>query len=222
MPKPCLYYSAMAGRGELTRLIAAVGGLEIEEKAWLPDRAPFVSPGTWPCLEHGELRISQNTAIECYIASIAPYYKDLTPEQQAVDNLFCCIKDDMYKEYMNAYMAMSADESRKLTFSADLAATADRWFLVIEDRLPSGGFINGLDFPTVSDLAVLNIAMAFMPFVAFQDLAGYDVSAKWPHLMRHADRVAIYPSVKAYLDKSTTIHANPYGLPQVRPESDLV
>merc|ERR1719379_3221593 len=77
--KPCLYYFNFAGRAELIRLSAAVGGLELEEIELRPDEPDN------PCLEHGEERIEDCGEIEKYIASIAPAFAVLTPEERSID-----------------------------------------------------------------------------------------------------------------------------------------
>merc|ERR1712008_301641 len=42
----------------------------------------------------------------------------------------------------------------------------DRWFPLMEASIPAEGFINGMGFPTVADLVVLNIKTGYMPFGA--------------------------------------------------------
>merc|ERR1719487_779633 len=62
----------------------------------------------------------------------------------------------------------------------------------------------------MADLAVLNIAKAFMPFGAMNLLSGYDPAAKYPQFAAHVERVAQHVSVKAYLDKSSSsMNADP-------------
>jgi len=211
-PRPCLYYYPFAGRGELVRLIAAVGGVEIDEKADLPDRAPFGSPGGWPCLEHGSLKISQSFVIESYIARIAPRFKDVTPAQRAEDAMFCKIKEELHVGYREMLSIMMADESKKAEGVEDITALGDKWFPIIEGRLPAEGFINGLAFPTVADLAMLNVARGFMPFGAAYLLGGYNVCARFPKFAAHVNRVAAHPAVQAYLSKSISMEDDPLGL----------
>jgi len=66
--KPTLNYFSICGRGELARLIAAAGEVEIEDKTWSPAfgedgnwRPGYKAigeacgfPGTMPILEHGD------------------------------------------------------------------------------------------------------------------------------------------------------------------------
>ena len=78
MSAPNLVYPPMAARGELIRMLAALGGLELTETS-VPmggaDPAMLAacgSPSGLPILVHGDLHLSQSLAIESYISSIAP------------------------------------------------------------------------------------------------------------------------------------------------------
>jgi len=57
-----MYYYLVAGRGELIRLIAAAGGLDLAEGK--PDegvdRAAYGSPSGLPLLQHGAVKLSQS------------------------------------------------------------------------------------------------------------------------------------------------------------------
>lgn len=218
--KPCLYYFPFAGRAELTRLIAAIGGLEIDEKAELEDCAPFGSTGSLPCFQHGPLMLSQSFAIEMYVASITPLFANLTPAQRAIDNMFCRIKEDAYKGLSDLMMGLTTDimsnEREMAIILANIGKVGDEWFTLVEEKLPVEGFVQGLRFPTVADLAVLNMQKAFMPFGAMCTIGGYDTSAKFPKFAAHVARIAEYPPVKVYLESSTTMYADPFFLDSIR------
>merc|ERR1712194_934108 len=91
--KPRLLYFPIGGRGELIRLIAAAGGLEISDEAVGPDAGKEFF-GALPILVHGDMRICQSQAMESYVAALAPKYKSLTPQQRAVDDMYAGIKED--------------------------------------------------------------------------------------------------------------------------------
>merc|ERR1712139_601695 len=78
--------------------------------------------------------------------------------------------------------------------------------------MPSSGFILGLADPTMADLVIINLRDAFMPFGAMKKLTSQDPGTKYPKFKAHAERVAAHPSVKAYLDKSTSMAGNPFGI----------
>merc|ERR1719454_2472155 len=97
------------------------------------------------------------------------------------------------------------------TAITEITTVADKWFGVLEERLPSDGFVLGLALPTAADVAVLNIVKAYVPFGAAYALAHYDACAKWPKLGAHVDRVAKYPTLEAYLQSSETMQADPFN-----------
>lgn len=217
---PCLHYFSFAGRGELTRLIAAAGGLEIDEEADNEDKFSFGSPGSLPTLAHGRLKIAQSFAIESYIASISPAFTMLEPTQRAIDGMFCKIKEDVLRGLSDILQVIAATESeQKATAAAkaapEIEAICDKWLPVLNARLPDNGFINALDMPTPADLAVYNIVESFMPFKAAYRIGGYDVAGKFPKLAAHALRVAEQPAVKGFLEKSTSTAADPFGLTEL-------
>lgn len=95
----CMTYAwPIAGRAELARLIAAAGGLTLHESAELPageSKSEYLSPSGTPLLKHGDLKMSQSGAIEAYLASIAPNFSGLTPQQRAIDGMYAGIKEEM-------------------------------------------------------------------------------------------------------------------------------
>merc|ERR1712106_1275935 len=83
-------YGPIVGRAELVRLIAAAGGLTLHES-----KSEYLSPSGTPLLKHGDLKLSQSGAIEAYLASIAPKFSGLTPQQRAIDSMYAGIKEEM-------------------------------------------------------------------------------------------------------------------------------
>ena len=111
-----LYYFPAGGRAELSRTIAAAGGVEIIEGG-VPgegvDKAEYGSPSGIPLLQHGALKMSQSTAIENYLSLLA--FPDLAPQQRAVDAQFCSIKEDVmagtYKVFFNPEMKENPEKA---------------------------------------------------------------------------------------------------------------
>ncbi len=80
LTKPILNYFSICGRGELARLIAAAGEVEIIDKTWAPAfgedgnwRPGYKAigeargfPGTMPILEQGDFAIFQVSICWCY------------------------------------------------------------------------------------------------------------------------------------------------------------
>jgi len=219
--EPHLIYAPIAGRAELARLIAAAGGITITESANMANfgspeiqetgesKTNYMSPSGMPLLQHGDLKISQSGAIEAYLASIAPRYKDLTPQQRAVDHMFIGIKEELLLNGAKAVFTTLKEDKDKAI--ADVSALFDKWFAVFEDQIPAEGFIHGLPFPTPADLALLNITIAYMPFGCARKLAEYDFG-KWKKVVALCDRVKADENVTKYLSGSTYTDANPFGM----------
>lgn len=219
--KPTLNYFAICGRGELARLVAAAGEVEIEDKAWAPAfgedggwRPGYKAigesrgfPGTMPVLEQGDFAIFQSHAVENYLASIAPKFKDLTPQQRAKDLMFALIKGDINVPTENVLF-------KKIT-PEELKPTMEKYYSIIESQLPDEGYVNGLDFPTVADLAVVVIAKGCMPFQAASQMAGCAFDpVKYPKMERVAAAAMAYPPVAKFLETSEhkTLKADPFNI----------
>lgn len=219
---PKLIYAPLAGRAELARLIAAAGQLKIDDQQNMANfgkptleetgesKKNFVSPSGMPLLQHGDLKISQSGAIETYLAAIAPRYKALTAQQRGVDNMYQGIKEELLMNCAKAIFTTkktSEEQAKK-----DVNELLDKWLGIFEEQLPASGFINGLEFPTAADLALLNITKpGFMPFGAAAKMAGYDFG-KWSKVKALCDKAAADAGVAEYLKTSTTMAANPMGL----------
>lgn len=218
--KPTLNYFSICGRGELARLICAVGEVEFEDKTWAPafDETggwrqgyqaignAFGFPGTMPILEHGDLKLFQTAAIEGYLVSISPKFASLTPAQKAKDAMFGQIKADINGSTESLLFKKIQPE--------DLPPIAEKWYGVIEGLLPDTGFVNGLAFPTVADLAVLVIAKGCMPFQAALAVASWAWAGKYPKIERIAKETAAFPAVATFLAASEhkTLKADPFGI----------
>lgn len=221
MGTPQLIYAPIAGRAELIRLIAAAGNLPITELSNMANfgkptisetgesKRDYVSPSGMPLLNHGDLKLSQSGAIETYVAAIAPRYKGLTVQQRAVDNMYQGIKEELLFNCAKAIFTTQKTDKDKA--KQDVKELFDKWFAIFEEKVPATGFIHGLGFPTPADLALLNIAVGFMPFGAARKLAdGYDLD-KWAKVKALCDRCAADPGVAEYLKSSEYTAANPMG-----------
>jgi len=219
MSKPIINYFSICGRGELSRLICAAGEVEFEDKAWAPAFEDggwrqgyqkigngFGFPGTLPVLEHGDLKLFETTAIEGYLTALSPKYANLTPAQKGKDLMFQCIKADLNVPTENLLF-------KKIT-AEELLPILEKWYPMIEGLLPESGFINGLDFPTPADLAVMVIAGGCMPFQAAPAAAGFKFIGKYPKMDRIAKACMAYPKVAEFLASSEhkTLKADPFGI----------
>jgi len=232
MSKPTINYFSICGRGELARLICAAGELEFEDKAYAPAfdesggwRQGYQSigtahgfPGTMPILEHGSYNLCQTTAIESYLASVAPKFAGLTPAQKGTDLMFQVFKADINVPTENLLF-------KKIT-ADDLKPIIEKMYATLEGMLPDAGFINGLSFPTAADLAILVITKGCMPFQAAPTMAECSFlknAAKYPKMDRIAKAAAAYEPVAAYLKASEhqTLKADPFGIMPAEFKDDL-
>jgi len=146
-------------------------------------KSDYLSPSGVPLLKHDDLKMSQSGAIEAYVSSISPKFSGLSNRQKAVDAMYCGIKEEILFNCAKAIFTTKSVE--------DVTKLLDKWVPLLEQNVPAHGFINGLAFPTVADLAVLNITTGFMPFGAAMKMAGFDTTlAKYPKVKALKTRTA--------------------------------
>jgi hypothetical protein len=198
-----LVYFPIAGRGELIRLIAKVGGAQgFSESAEMPEgitKAECGSPSSTPILIDGDLKMNESTAIEFYVASVAPKYANLTPKQRAKDAQFCSIKESCLGLFAKH---LFGDKDKDA-----IQAVANKYFPIIEGILPDSGFVNRLDYPTVADLAIVNICEGYMPFGATFKCGEIDLVKLYPKLVAHSERTKAVADVAKALSESTSLKA---------------
>merc|ERR1712217_950286 len=136
--------------------MANLGKTEIAETG--ESKRNYLSPSGMPLLSHGDLKLSQSGAIEGYLASIAPRYKGLTPQQRAVDQMYCGIKEELL--FNCAKAVFTTRKTAEAQAKQDVTALLEKWFPIFEEQLPDSGFILGLPFPTPADLVFINITTA--------------------------------------------------------------
>jgi glutathione S-transferase len=209
---PHMTYFPLAGRGELIRLIAAAGGLELTESTEMAageTKDMYCTPSGLPVLRHGDLRMSQSGAIENYVAALAPKFRGLTLQQRAVDQMYAGIKEELLANCAKAIFTTRKSDPAKAT--EDVTALLDKWLAIFEAKVPTEGFVLGLPFPTVADLSLLNITTGYMPFGAATKHAGYSFD-KFPKVLALCDRTAKADGVKGYIAASATASANPFNM----------
>lgn len=210
--KPVLHYFDISGRGELTKLIAAVGGVEIEvveypfkaNGASVADKAKagaMESEHTkaakemgmegcgLPILVHGSLKINQSMAVQDYMVSISPNYPPVNPMQKA--------KDDMFEGAFEDAMGLGAGIVLSGYDGTLMVPFMEKTLTHLTKYIPAEGFVNGFDAPTKADLIVLLFTQALIPFKAV--LGDYDF-AKFPEAKALGERAAAFPAVAAWLE----------------------
>jgi hypothetical protein len=215
--KPVFYYFPFAGRGELTKLIAAAGGLQLEIGELPADRkalcAEHGAPGTGlPLLKHGTMKISQSQAIQNYVASIAPKFLNIPAKARGIDMMWGADLEDFFHDIaktgvFGALMGGDASALKK----DELKAAMEKWFGVFEKLAPEEGFVTGGKNPSPADcVVVLLYSDTAFPFSKLGPLCGFD-KEKYPKLKGVAERAAGAKGLKEYLESSESIKGSPGG-----------
>jgi hypothetical protein len=138
---------------------------------------------------------------------IAHRYAKLTPAHRSNDLRFSGIKDDLMSEIAKQLFGDKDPEKIKEAFK--------KWFTIIEGLVPADGFVNGQAFPTLADFCCVLMVEGQTPYVGGGNLAGLTKGgiADYPKFSALVDRIKAVPEVAAYLEKSTTMAGNPFGLP---------
>jgi len=216
MSKPVMHYFDISGRGELAKLIAAVGGLEIDVVEYAFDLAnpeadykkAAVELGMPKCglpiVVHDDLKISQSSSVQSYFASIGPNYPKVNPQQQAVDDMFAGVFEDVMGA--GAAVLLAGAPPQKCGDALDKALP------VLCNYIKDDGFINGFDAPTCADLCIFILVEGLIPFGAAtsQIEGGYDWN-KFSKAKALSDRVKDHPAVAAWLTNKDCMLKNPPG-----------
>ena len=213
--KPSLTYFGIAGRGEVARLYAAVGGVDIVDSTYTDGYKTKTPIGYLPALLHPEAGLFPNCtfafgclqeslAVERYIANLSPKFAALSFQERAVDDMIAQIKEDLIQ------VEPATTTTNKSAAAAIVAPLYDRYLAVLEKDgyVPATGFINGKAFPTGADLALLVFVKSGFPYGKALKNAGYDIANKFPKVEALAVRTMQYPLVDTYLAHSKTFYAN--------------
>jgi len=216
---PVMHYFPFAGRGELTRLIAAAGELKLGEVTVggeAADRKELCAScgcvGTGlPVLTHGDLKMCQSGAIQNYIALIGPKFADLSAGARAVDMMWCAHLEDFIGDASKSgifglLMAGNKDGFKKEA----LNETLTKYFDLFERLCPAEGFVNKQEFPTCADCVAVYFYEAAAPVTHFYKHGEFDNSA-YPKLKALSERAVASPLLKAYVASSTTLKFDPFS-----------
>ena len=107
---------------------------------------------------------------------------------------------------------MFGDEEKKAKVKEELTPILDKVYGIVEGLCPDEGFVNGLDFPTKADLAILNMIKGYMPYGWGIEATEYDFPSKHPKMWRIATSAAAAEGVKEYLESDeATLETNPFA-----------
>jgi len=214
MSKPVLHYFDVSGRGELSKLIAAVGGVELDFVEY-----PFQANGAsaadklkagkmetahtkaatemgmdgcgLPILVHGDLKIYQSNAVQDYMVSISTNYPKVTPGEKAVDDMFQGALEDM--------MGLAAGVILSGGDPASVPVYMTKTLTHLSKYIKGDGFVHGHAAPTKADLVILILTQALVPFNATLGEGAAECYGKFPAAVKLGERTAAFPAVAAWL-----------------------
>lgn len=214
---PELIYFELQGRGELTRLAFAAGGVDfidtrIREADWPALKAdPASVPGKlfreMPCIQHGEKLIAQSRATAVYAAELGIWAQGRlgsNPTEVAINGATEMMVLGAHADVLKAMVkCFFGDEESKAKGKEALPGVASASMSGLEralERKTSGGpFFFSESGPTLADLACYNIIHSPMPGLkaCSIDLEPY------PKVCACADAVAKDPAVAGYLRRAS-------------------
>lgn len=197
-----LHYFPIAGRGELSKLIAVVGQVDVEVETYDLDLSNpeadykqkakelgFEGSGL-PLLQHREFVLNQSGAIQDYLVGLGN--SRLTLQQKAIDDMFSHTLEDAITAAVKVVFQVNPPDT--------LEPVLNKLLTHLQHYMPETGFVHGLHKPTKSDLSVLVLLEAKMPFGVALEMANCSISENFPIVKRLVEEVKAYPAVRKYLD----------------------
>uniref|UniRef100_A0A7S0QVY7 GST N-terminal domain-containing protein n=1 Tax=Pyramimonas obovata TaxID=1411642 RepID=A0A7S0QVY7_9CHLO len=213
-PKPTLHYFDVNGRGEVCKLVAAAGGLEIDIKEY-----PFVANGAsaadklkagavvsehtkaatemgmdgcgLPIVVHGDFKIYQSFACQNYLAAIAPNYPKVTPAQAAID--------DMFQGALEDCMGLAAGVILSGGDGSLVPKIMTKVLTHLTKHIPDSGFVHGYSAPTLADICILVLTQALIPFGATLGEGAAACYGQFPKAVALGERTAAFPPIAKWL-----------------------
>jgi len=212
--KPTLHYFDVNGRGEVSKIVAAIGGLDIDIKEY-----PFVANGAseadkqkagkvesehtkaatemgmdgcgLPIIVHGDLKVNQSFACANYFAGIGPKYPKVTPQQKVIDDMFQGALEDAMGVFAGIILS---------GYDGALAPKVMTKVLThLSKYIPDEGFTHGHTAPTIADVCILVLTQGLVPFGAVLGDGAAEVYGKFPKAVKLGERVAAFPAVAKWL-----------------------
>merc|ERR1712046_105755 len=214
--KPTLHYFDVSGRGELSKLIAAVGGVEIDVVEY-----PFEANGAsvadklkagkmesahtkaatemgmdgcgLPIVVHGDLKFNQSAAVQDYFVGLGQQknYPKVTPQQKAVDDMFEGALEDM--------MGLAAGVILSGGDAANVPVYMAKTLTHLSKYIKGDGFVHGHPAPSKADLVILILTQALIPFGATLGEGAAECYGKFPEAVALGERAAAFPAVATWL-----------------------
>ena len=202
-----LHYFPIAGRGELIKLIALVGGLHLNVKQYPLDfsnpNASYKKIATQlgfegfglPLLEDGEFVINQSGAIQDYLANISPHFPQLTPKEKAIDDIFSFTLEEAISGAAKVVFKVEKPETLKPLLI--------RLLTLLDNYIPETGFVLAKTQPTKADLSLFIIFEAYLPFLAAKEMLvngdDLDLNTLYPKITNLVNKVSLFKPIATYL-----------------------
>ena len=195
------YFDFHGGRGEVTRLIMAIGGIEFEDNRiavpdWpaVRDQAPFRA---LPVLHIDGEAIAQSNAMNRYLGKLAGLYPDDPLEALRCDEVCDAVEDILTKVVVTFGMK---DEDEKKSAREALAEGPIRLFLeTLQAKLERGGDYYVENRVTIADIKVF-VWIRSLRAGILDYIPGDIVESVAPKLAAHCDRVAAHPGIQAWYE----------------------
>eukprot|EP00890_Picochlorum_soloecismus_P004668 jgi/Picsp_1/5201/NSC_02564-R1_glutathione s-transferase len=203
--KPVLYYFDIRGRGEPVRLAMAALSVELEEKVVdYPNMKANLEE--YPCAQcprfvDEDVDMVQSNAIMRHIARKYDLYGTSLVQKAAVDMVIDTVEALKLKHWTLIYVDEVSDEAKKNVWDAhfDPQSVNGRnggahmgYVKNMIQKYGSEGFAAGDSF-TVADILVFDM------FDIFKRIYGDVLSATYPELQYHWDKIAQMPGIREYM-----------------------
>lgn len=212
--KPTLHYFDVNGRGEVSKMVAAVGGLDIDIVEY-----PFQANGAsaadklkagklesehtkaatamgmdgcgLPIIVHGDVKINQSFACANYFANLGPKYPKVTPGQRAID--------DMFQGALEDCMGLAAGVILSGGDGSLVPKVMSKVLTHLTRYIPDEGFVHGYDTPTIADICILVLTQALIPFGATLGEGAAACYGQFPKAVALGNRTAEFPAIAEWL-----------------------
>lgn len=195
------YFDFHGGRGEVTRLIMAIGGIDFEDNRipvadWpgVREQAPFHA---LPVLHVDGEAISQSNAMNRYLGRLAGLYPEDPLEALRCDEVCDAVEDILTKVVVT--FGIKDEDEKKAAREALAAGPIKLYLQTLQAKLERGGDYFVEDRVTVADIKVFvwirSLRSGILDYVP-RDI----VETTAPKLAEHCDRVAAHPGIVAWYD----------------------
>ena len=196
------YFNFHGGRGEAARLAMHLGGLEFEDhridyQQWHEHKMqmPFQAV---PVLSVNGHKLTQSNAINRYIGKQTGLYPTDDFQEALVDEVMDAIEDVTYGLVVT--MSMSDEEEKKQAREKLAAGPLPMYLGILQSYLQERGDYFADNKLTIADLKVF-IWVNWLRSKTLDYIPADLVDKASPLLVKHAERMAAHPGIKAYYEK---------------------